>query len=386
MNSNKVYLSLGSNLGDKIRNLQNAINLIDSEVGNVFSISNVYQTKAQGFTGDDFYNCCISLNTVLKPAALLTQLLKIERLNGRKRSNADSYQSRNIDIDILFYEDEIIDANNLVIPHPRMHTRNFVITPLLDIAKSKIHPVIKETIESINSNLISNEIIKIDDCLFVPIFLKLKSIKNIVIEGNIGVGKTSLSKKLSKDLNKELIVEGYMENPFLEKYYENPDRYALNVELTFLTDRCRQLSDFNNQMNFFNSGLVADYDIFKSLVFAGVSLKELDFNLFRKIYYYMTKDLFKSNLIIYLLQSSDQLLNNIKKRGRGFEKQITKNYLDKINNAYLTHLKNNPELKVIYIDVSDLNFVESENHYLELLFRIKSKLGKSFVKFPDQNS
>ena len=383
MNSNKVYLSLGSNLGDKIRNLQNAINLIDSEVGNVFSISNVYQTKAQGFTGDDFYNCCISLNTVLKPAALLTQLLKIERLNGRKRSNADSYQSRNIDIDILFYEDEIIDANNLVIPHPRMHTRNFVITPLLDIAKSKIHPVIKETIESINSNLISNEIIKIDDCLFVPIFLKLKSIKNIVIEGNIGVGKTSLSKKLSKDLNKELLLVGYMENPFLEKYYENPDRYALNVELTFLTDRCRQLSDFNNQMNFFNSGLVADYDIFKSLVFAGVSLKELDFNLFRKIYYYMTKDLFKSNLIIYLLQSSDQLLNNIKKRGRGFEKQITKNYLDKINNAYLTHLKNNPELKVIYIDVSDLNFVESENHYLELLFRIKSKLGKSFVKFPD---
>ena len=383
MNSNKVYLSLGSNLGDKIRNLQNAINLIDSEVGNVFSISNVYQTKAQGFMGDDFYNCCISLNTVLKPAALLTQLLKIERLNGRKRSNADSYQSRNIDIDILFYEDEIIDANNLVIPHPRMHTRNFVMTPLTDLAKSKIHPVIKETIESINSTLISNEIIKIDYCLFMPIFLKLKSIKNIVIEGNIGVGKTSLSKKLSKDLNKELILEGYMENPFLEKYYENPDRYALNVELTFLTDRCRQLSDFNNQMNFFNSGLVADYDIFKSLVFAGVSLKELDFNLFRKIYYYMTKDLFKSNLIIYLLQSSDQLLNNIKKRGRGFEKQITKNYLDKINNAYLTHLKNNSELKVIYIDVSDLNFVESENHYLELLFRIKSKLGESFVKFPD---
>lgn len=97
----------------------------------------------------------------------------------------------------------------------------------------------------------------------------------------------------------------------------------------------------------------------------------------------MTKDLFKSNLIIYLLQSSDQLLNNIKKRGRGFEKQITKKYLDKINNAYLTHLKNNTDLKVIYIDVSDLNFVESENHYLELLFRIKSKLGKSVVKFPD---
>ena len=76
MNSNKVYLSLGSNLGDKIRNLQNAINLIDSEVGNVFSISNVYQTKAQGFTGDDFYNCCISLNTVPKTRSFINQITK----------------------------------------------------------------------------------------------------------------------------------------------------------------------------------------------------------------------------------------------------------------------------------------------------------------------
>jgi len=150
-----------------------------------------------------------------------------------------------------------------------------------------------------------------------------------------------------------------------------------------LTDRCRQLNDFNNQMNFFNSGIVADYDIFKSLVFGGVSLKELDFNLFRKIFYYMTKGLFKSNLVIYLLQSSDQLLKNIKKRGRSFEKQISKGYLDKINNAYITHLKNNLETQVIYIDVSDLDFVESENHYLELLFRIKNNLGKSFKELPN---
>lgn len=97
----------------------------------------------------------------------------------------------------------------------------------------------------------------------------------------------------------------------------------------------------------------------------------------------MTKGLFKSNLVIYLLQSSDQLLKNIKKRGRSFEKQISKGYLDKINNAYITHLKNNLETQVIYIDVSDLDFVESENHYLELLFRIKNNLGKSFKELPN---
>jgi len=148
----------------------------------------------------------------------------------------------------------------------------------------------------------------------------------------------------------------------------------LNVELTFLTDRCRQLSDFNNQISLFSSGLVSDYDIFKSLVFAGISLKEIEYNLFRKIFTYMTKDLFKSNLIIYLLQSTEQLLENIKKRGRGFEKKIDKKYLDKINQGYLNYLKNNSDLNIIYVDVSDLDFVESKTDYFELLYRVKKKL------------
>ena len=374
MKFNIVYLSLGSNLGDKINNLQTTINLIDSKVGDVLLISSVYQTKAEGFVGEDFLNCCVSLRTSMEPKILIKELINIESQNGRLRSNRNIYESRSIDIDILFYEDKIINQHNLTIPHPRMNERDFVIKPLLDIAKSKIHPVLNRTISEIDLDLGDTEIIKINDDLVLPVIEKLKSIKNIVIEGNIGVGKTCLSEKLSKDLNKELILEGYMDNPFLEKYYENPDKYALNVELTFLTDRCRQLSDFNNQISLFSSGLVSDYDIFKSLVFAGISLKEIEYNLFRKIFTYMTKDLFKSNLIIYLLQSTEQLLENIKKRGRGFEKKIDKKYLDKINQGYLDYLKNNSDLNIIYIDVSDLDFVESKTDYFELLYRVKKKL------------
>ena len=374
MKFNIVYLSLGSNLGDKINNLQTTINLIDSKVGDVLLISSVYQTKAEGFVGEDFLNCCVSLRTSMEPKILIKELINIESQNGRLRSNRNIYESRSIDIDILFYEDKIINQHNLTIPHPRMNERDFVIKPLLDIAKSKIHPVLNRTISEIDLDLGNTEIIKINDDLVLPVIEKLKSIKNIVIEGNIGVGKTCLSEKLSKDLNKELILEGYMDNPFLEKYYENPDRYALNVELTFLTDRCRQLSDFNNQISLFSSGLVSDYDIFKSLVFAGISLKEIEYNLFRKIFTYMTKDLFKSNLIIYLLQSTEQLLENIKKRGRGFEKKIDKKYLDKINQGYLNYLKNNSDLNIIYVDVSDLDFVESKTDYFELLYRVKKKL------------
>ena len=102
-----------------------------------------------------------------------------------------------------------------------------------------------------------------------------------------------MSKKLSKDLNKNLILEGFKENPFLEKFYNNPDRYALNLELTFLVDRCRQLNDYKNQLDLFKTGVVFDYDIVKSLIFAGVTLSENDFNLYRNIFYFMTKDLIK---------------------------------------------------------------------------------------------
>ena len=382
MNLNKVYLSLGSNLGDKIKNLQSAINLIDTNIGDVLSISNVYQTKSEGFKGDDFFNCCICIVTNLSPNFLLDKILEIELIEGRIRSSSNGYESRLIDIDILLYEDRIINENNLSIPHPRMHLRNFVLYPLSEIAKSNIHPKCNDTIGKLLNKLKSTEILKCDKELMLPVLSKLQLFKNIVIEGNIGVGKTSLSKRLSNDLNKELIIEGFMDNPFLEKYYNNPERYALNVELTFLTDRCRQLNNFNNQMNFFSSGIIADYDIFKSLVFAGVSLNEIDFNLFRNIFYFMTKDLFKSDLVIYLIQSSDQLLKNISKRGRSFEKTISRNYLDKINTAYLKHIKTNSDLNVVYIDVSDLDFVESDQDYMKLLFRIKNTLTKSFKELP----
>ena len=171
MNLNKVYLSLGSNLGDKIKNLQSAINLIDTNIGDVLSISNVYQTKSEGFKGDDFFNCCICIVTNHSPNFLLDKLLKIELIEGRIRSSSNEYESRLIDIDILLYEDRIINENNLTIPHPRMHLRNFVLSPLSDIAKSKIHPKCNDTIVNLLNKLKSKEILKCDKELLLPLKL-----------------------------------------------------------------------------------------------------------------------------------------------------------------------------------------------------------------------
>ena len=378
------YISLGSNLGDRQINIQSALNQIDKKAGNIISISKLYENPSIGFKGDMFYNCCIGLKTILSPKELLNELLIIEKEGGRIRINNVGYFSRSIDLDVLLYEDQIINTKDLKVPHPKLHERQFVVKPLLDIAKGKIHPIFKKSITEIAEDLKDfNNVIEMEANLYNPVFNSLTGYDNIVVEGNIGIGKTSLSKKLSKNLNKNLILEGFKDNPFLEKFYEDPKRYALNLELTFLVDRCRQLNDYKNQLDLFKTGVVFDYDIVKSLIFAGVTLSENDFNLYRNIFYFMTKDLLKHNLIIFLMQSPENLLLNIEKRGRYFEKNIKKDYLKKINQAYIKSLKSKLDWNILFIDVSDIDFVENHSDYLELLFRIKGELTQKVVKLPN---
>jgi 2-amino-4-hydroxy-6-hydroxymethyldihydropteridine diphosphokinase len=371
-----AYLSLGSNLGNRQTNIQSALNQIDNRIGNIISISKLYENPAVGFKGEMFYNCCIGIKTILSPKELLNELLVIEKQGGRIRKIQQGYFSRTIDVDILFYENQIINFKELKIPHPKLHKRGFVIKPLLDIAKGKIHPLLKRSIIDIADDFESiSDVEELKTKLYNPVINSLLNYDNIVIEGNIGVGKTSLSKKLSKDLNKNIILETFKENTFLEKFYKDPRRYALNLELTFLVDRCRQLNNYKNQLDFFKNGVVFDYDIIKSLIFAGVTLTENDFNLYRNIFYVMTKDLLKPNLLIFLMQTPENLLLNIKKRGRYFENHIKKDYLKKINKAYIKSLKSKVDWNILFINISEIDFVDNDLDYLELLFKIKKELA-----------
>ena len=221
MSESLAYLSIGSNLGNKITNIQSALNSIDHDVGDIFSISKLYENPAIGFKGDVFLNCCISLKTNLSPTDLLAKLLIIESNAGRKRDNDLVYKSRIIDIDILFYDEIIVNCDHLKIPHLKLHQRKFVIKPLLDIAKSKIHPILKSSIYEISRKFKDfSDLIEIEHNLKNPFFRTLSNFNNISIEGNIGVGKTSLASKLSKDLNKKLILESFEQNPFLKKFYD----------------------------------------------------------------------------------------------------------------------------------------------------------------------
>ena len=137
-----TYLSLGSNQGEKLKNLQKAIFKIAETVGAIQKISSIYKTSSWGYKGEDFYNMCIAVSTYLQPESLLEKLLTIESNLGRERNNLHEYTDRKIDIDILLFEDEIIFSKKITIPHPRMLERKFVLVPLVEIAKNSLHPTI----------------------------------------------------------------------------------------------------------------------------------------------------------------------------------------------------------------------------------------------------
>jgi deoxyguanosine kinase len=369
-----VYIALGSNKGNKLQYLQSAIDSVFEKIGVINKISKVYTTPALGFDGDDFYNACIKVETELKPKKLLKILQEIESKLGRTRKTSNTYESREIDLDILFYGDEVINEKSLLVPHPSIHLRKFVLQPLLDIGKDFEHPVFKKTIA-----------ILLDECtdksLLEPINIWLKNpdkfyafgdYNYIAIEGNIGAGKTSLTNKIAHDFNAKLILERFADNPFLPKFYKEPDRYAFTLEMSFLADRYQQISDDLSQLDLFKDFMVSDYDVNKSLIFSKVTLPEDEFRLYRKLFYQVYKDIAKPDLYVYLYQNTERLQANIKKRGRNYEKDIKDEYLEKINTGYLEFLKSQPEMNVKIIDVSNKDFVKNRADYLWLLGEINN--------------
>jgi deoxyguanosine kinase len=365
---NKYHISIGSNIGDRLQNLQDAIDLIHLEISIVTSISPIYQTKAVGFEGDDFYNICISFFSNDDPNNLLQTLLNIETKLGRTRSDKNVYESRIIDLDIILIEDQVINNNLLTVPHPSMHLREFVLAPLNDIDPNINHPILNKNSNELLKSCKGNNIKKLSKVLSNPKDqFNISKFKYIAIEGNIGAGKTSLAKKISIDFNSKLILERFADNPFLPKFYEEPDRYAFTLEMSFLAERYQQITDDLSQLNIFSDSIVSDYDIFKSLIFSKITLSEDEFALYRKLFFSMYKDILKPDLYIYLNQNIDRLKENIKKRGRDYEQNIDSKYLKNINSGYLDFHKTQTDLNIKIIDINNMDFVNNRIDYLSLL-------------------
>ncbi len=367
-----VHISLGSNLGDRFNNLQQAINAIYEQVGDVVEISNVYQTPAWGFSSDDFYNACISIRSFYNTHEILNRILKIEEQLGRVRTKTSGYEARTIDLDILFSSEIVQSSSKLMVPHPTMQDRKFVLQPLADIAATVAHPKLKYTVAELLDRTI-------DDAQITQLTQRLKNPKEkyplstyqyLTIEGNIGAGKTSLSTMISQEYNAKLVLERFADNPFLPKFYEDRERYAFPLEMSFLADRYQQLNDDISQYDLFKDFIVSDYDVFKSLIFASVTLHEDEYALYKKLFDIMYKDMVKPSLYVYMYQNTERLLQNIKKRGRDYEQKIPADYLNSINQGYLQFIKTQQILNVKIVDISDKDFIANREDYIWLLDQI----------------
>jgi len=197
------------------------------------------------------------------------------------------------------------------------------------------------------------------------------SIDYLVIEGNIGAGKTTLATMLSTDLNSRLILEGFSDNPFLPKFYSDPAKYSFPLELSFLAERYSQLKNDLASRDLFHKLTIMDYYFMKSLIFAQNTLAPDEYNLYRKFFDIIYERLPKPDLYVYLHIPEDKLIENIRLRGRDYEQSIESGYLRTIKEGYFNFFSQQTDFPVLIIDTTNVDFVKNKTHYQlikELIF------------------
>ena len=188
----------------------------------------------------------------------------------------------------------------------------------------------------------------------------------IVVEGCIGAGKTTLSKMLAEDCNAELVLERFADNPFLPRFYKDPVHYAFPVEMTFLMDRFQQLKQLLSARDLFKDFVIGDYFIDKCIIFAKNNLLPDEYNLYKTVFDTISDFLPKPDLILYLYSDTEHLLQNIANRGREYEKNISAEYLQNIQDSYLTYFSQHITMPILLVETSHIDFVKSPSDYERL--------------------
>jgi len=201
----------------------------------------------------------------------------------------------------------------------------------------------------------------------------MKNLYFLVIEGVIGAGKTSLARIMSDKLSARLVLEKFEENPFLEDFYRDPERYAFQTQLYFLLSRYRQQMDLK-QIDLFANLLLSDYMFAKDKLFATLNLNEKEMSLYSLIAQHLEKELPKPDLVVYLQASTDHLMSNIKKRGRSYEKSMSRDYIDSLNQIYNEYFFRYKDSPLIIVNTNEIDFVNNENDLNELIREIRQPI------------
>jgi len=198
----------------------------------------------------------------------------------------------------------------------------------------------------------------------------------IAIEGNIGVGKSSLAKRIAEDFSGRIILEQFSENPFLPKFYQDPKAYAFPLEMSFLAERFQQLSERLPHSELFSNFVISDYFVLKSLIFAEVNLGEDEYQLYKRIFHLMYQQIPKPDLLVYLHRPTEQLQKQIKLRGRSYEMDIQDDYLERVQESYFRYLKQQNELSTVVLELGAKNFMEDDQIYRWIVNKLEGSYPK----------
>jgi deoxyadenosine/deoxycytidine kinase len=213
----------------------------------------------------------------------------------------------------------------------------------------------------------------------------MKHLYYIAIEGAIGVGKTSFAKILSERMSARLVTEKFEENPFLEDFYIDPERYSFQTQLYFLLSRYRQQLELK-QVDLFHSLLISDYMFDKDKLFAHLNLNEKELVLYNLIARLLEKEIPKPDLIVFLQASTDRLMANIKKRGRSYEKEISREYIESLNQIYNEYFFRYKASPLLIINTNEIDFVHSEDDLNDLLLLLKKPVSGTVYYNPERKA
>ena len=219
-------------------------------------------------------------------------------------------------------------------------------------------------------------VLNVVEKLFVPAYnypdmTEQKIPRYIAIEGPIGVGKSSLAKLLSQKFDSRLVREDVANNPFMERFYENPKKYAFQTQLFFLLSRYRQQRELA-QGDLFQEGVICDYIMAKDKIFALINLDDDEVMLYESIYKLLVPTLAKPDLVIYLQARSEVLMSRVRKRGVGYERNISLDYLKTLSDAYNEYFFHYNETPLLIVNTSEIDFVESSRDLEHLIREVKS--------------
>lgn len=205
----------------------------------------------------------------------------------------------------------------------------------------------------------------------------------ITIEGNIGAGKTTLAHLLSRHYNARLVLEQFADNPFLPKFYENPQQYAFPLELFFMAERYKQLKELIHTKDLFQQVTISDYLFTKCLLFAKVNLPEEEFRLFQKLFDIIYQQITQPDLLIYLHVPVNKLQGNIKKRQRSYEQSISDEYLFNLQQTYTHYIKQH-NIKTLFIDAANADFLSNEKHLKVIIDALEKDYehGQHYLTLP----